>query len=291
MNHSEIQNEEIIERYVLNQLNDEERRAFQEHFFTCDDCFSQVQMTERFIGGVRHAAESGLIADHISPRETARLSGRWFRWMKPALVITMAATLVLCAVVAWLLLVRLPALRDEIAAQRRARDEIEQQKQRQIDELNAQHQREQQSRPEREEAANTENTRHRDEQAQNAKSSSKRSAGEGSELLAKNVPFVTLQATRASEDINEIELPATAQRLALYIEIAPRAGAKSFRLEVFAASGGIVSSADNLRLNKQNAVVATLDARSFASGDYLVKLYGGGPRLLVGEYKLRVKRN
>ncbi len=296
MNHSKFQSEEIIERYVRNQLSVEDRRAFQEHFFTCDDCFSQVQMTDRFIGAVRHAAESGLVPDKIVPSEALELSGRWFRWVKPALAITVAATPVLAAAIAWLLLVRLPALREDIAAQRNAREQIEQLKQRQIDELNAQLQREQQSRQSgREEAAlaRNENTQHREEQAQNTKSSSVRRAGDGaSELLAKNVPVVALQATRASQDMNELELPGTGQRFALFIEIAPQARFKSFRLEVFDSTGRIVSSAGRLRVNKQNAVVATLDSQPFAGGDYLVKLYGGSQAqtFLVEEYKLRLSK-
>lgn len=292
MNHSEIQNEEIIERYVRNQLSAEERRVFQEHFFTCDDCFSQVQMTERFINGVRHAVESGLVADRIIPRET-EVSSRWFRWVKPAFAITMAATLVLSAVIAWLFVVRIPALRGEIQAQRKAREEIEQQKQRQIDELNARLQEEQSRQLGREEAALVPGEHKPEQPGRSTNSSSRRSAGaEATELLAKNIPVVTLQPTRAAQDMNEIELPATARRFALFIEIAPHSRFKSFRLEVLTPTGSLVSSASNLLLNKQNAVVAILQAEPFASGDYLVKLYGGsqGQTRLVGEYKLRLNK-
>lgn len=55
MNHREIDEKEIIERYVRQQLSLAERRAFQEHYFTCDACFDKVQMTARLIAGVRDA--------------------------------------------------------------------------------------------------------------------------------------------------------------------------------------------------------------------------------------------
>lgn len=71
MTHQEIEQREIIERYVRDQLAPEEQRAFQEHFFTCDACFEQVQMTERFIAGVRYAAETGLLGPELAERSEA----------------------------------------------------------------------------------------------------------------------------------------------------------------------------------------------------------------------------
>ena len=53
MLHSQIENEEIIERYVRSQLTPEARRAFEEHFMGCDKCFEKLQTTERFIAGIR----------------------------------------------------------------------------------------------------------------------------------------------------------------------------------------------------------------------------------------------
>jgi hypothetical protein len=36
MNHHEIEQSEILERYVRHQLAEDERLAFQEHYFGCD---------------------------------------------------------------------------------------------------------------------------------------------------------------------------------------------------------------------------------------------------------------
>ncbi len=59
--HRQIEEEEIVERYARNQLAPEEREAFEEHFFTCDECFEKLQATERFIAGVRNATARGLL--------------------------------------------------------------------------------------------------------------------------------------------------------------------------------------------------------------------------------------
>src|SRR6266571_422975 len=61
MTHQEIEHQDIIERYVRNDLSAADRGAFQEHFFACDECFEQVQLTERFIAGVNHAAATGVL--------------------------------------------------------------------------------------------------------------------------------------------------------------------------------------------------------------------------------------
>ena len=59
MNHHEIEQDEIVERYVRHRLAADERLAFQEHYFACDECFAQVQTTARFVAGVRQAARAG----------------------------------------------------------------------------------------------------------------------------------------------------------------------------------------------------------------------------------------
>ena len=61
MMHQQIEDEEIIERYVRNQLGAEERKAFEEHYFTCEECFGKLEATERFIAGVRDAGRRGYL--------------------------------------------------------------------------------------------------------------------------------------------------------------------------------------------------------------------------------------
>lgn len=128
MMHSEIEEREIVERYVRNQLAPEERQAFEEHFFGCQECFEKLQDAERFRAGVRDAAGRGLLNDE--PRaEFAR--GRWLVW---ALAATTCTTMAFVAVAGWLYLSQVPKLRaqlDRAAAQlgmeRQARGELEQQ--------------------------------------------------------------------------------------------------------------------------------------------------------------------
>ena len=107
MMHTQIEQQEIVERYARKQLTPEEQRAFEEHFFGCDECFQKLQEMERFLAGVRDAGERGLL------NERAQAQAGWSRWLLPTLA---AAT---CAVLfgtasGWLYFHELPQLRGEL---------------------------------------------------------------------------------------------------------------------------------------------------------------------------------
>ena len=112
MLHTQIENDEVVERYVRNQLTPEDRQAFEEHFFACDECFDRVQAMERFTAGVRDAAEHGLLDDAAEPANS-RERPRWALW---AFAGSSLAAVALAAVVGWALLVRVPSLQRKLNA-------------------------------------------------------------------------------------------------------------------------------------------------------------------------------
>lgn len=121
MLHTQIENEEVIERYVRNQLAPEEQRAFEEHFFSCDECFDKVQTMERFVAGIHDATQAGALAAIREP--AAPLASGWLPW---ALASSACAALGLAIVVGWLTLSTLPRLRSDLnatAAQLRSREQ------------------------------------------------------------------------------------------------------------------------------------------------------------------------
>jgi Putative zinc-finger len=123
MTHREIEQQDVIERYVRGQLSVDERAAFQDHFFACDECFDRLQVTERFVAGVRHASETGILA-----RGSAATSETysWFGWFKPAFLLPTAVALLLAIAIGWLLLFRMPAMREQLARERQAREQSQQ---------------------------------------------------------------------------------------------------------------------------------------------------------------------
>ncbi len=293
MTHREIENGEVIERYVRNRLGAEERRLFQEHFFTCDQCFANVQMTERFDNGVRHAAESGLLS-YVASEHEPTLSAAWLRGMKPAFLLAATACLVLAVAVGWLLLVREPRLRQEIMRVRQSREQIEQQKQGEIDELNRQLESGQQFPAPSQQVVTKKETGQQVEEQQQKLASTTRRPGQtsSSEMLAANVPVVVLQATRAVQEINELKLSAGTQRFRLWIELGPSRQFHGFRIDVFSLDGRLIQSVRGLKLNSRNAVSTILPAHEFKTGSYLLKLYSVDQKesTLAGEYKLSIER-
>lgn len=131
MMHQQIEDEEIIERYVRNQLEAEERKAFEEHYFGCDDCFEKLQAMEHFVAGVRDAARRGVLAAPAPESVSAWRIGSW--WM-PAFVVSAVAAVLLAAAAGWQYFVEMPKLRGQLSqsaaglrAEQQARAALEQQ--------------------------------------------------------------------------------------------------------------------------------------------------------------------
>lgn len=111
--HHDITDQEIIERYVRNRLTPEERRAFEEHFFGCDECFEKVQATERFVGGIRDAASRGLLGSS-QPSDAAPVSS-WRARFFPAFAISCATLLASLLVLGWMSFFQMPKLRQQLS--------------------------------------------------------------------------------------------------------------------------------------------------------------------------------
>jgi hypothetical protein len=54
INHDEAVRDLMAERYLLSELNDADREAYEEHLFSCDACFEQVKVGTEFIAHLRH---------------------------------------------------------------------------------------------------------------------------------------------------------------------------------------------------------------------------------------------
>ncbi len=54
MDCKQIEEQEVLERYLLDQLNEEELEEFEQHYFECGACFSQLQTTLTVRSELRH---------------------------------------------------------------------------------------------------------------------------------------------------------------------------------------------------------------------------------------------
>lgn len=56
MDHREIEEGAVVDRYLLGQLPDEEAQRFERHYLSCEECLDQLELAERFASGLRRAA-------------------------------------------------------------------------------------------------------------------------------------------------------------------------------------------------------------------------------------------
>lgn len=110
MLHTQIEHDDVIKRYISRRLTTEERRAFEEHYFACDECFDKVRAMEQFAAGIQDLAERGELREVPDPQKAPE----WLVW---AFAGTSIATIALAVMAGWAYLHRLPELQRQLAAE------------------------------------------------------------------------------------------------------------------------------------------------------------------------------
>lgn len=96
MNHQQALNEHATERYLLREMNAEERRAFEEHYLDCAECLEAVTFGTEFL----EAGREVVLQDHLEqavepvPSWRERLLPAVAGWLRP--VPALAFALLLC---------------------------------------------------------------------------------------------------------------------------------------------------------------------------------------------------
>jgi hypothetical protein len=265
MNHQQIQNQDIIERFVRHQLPADERRAFQEHYFACDECFERVQTTAQFIGAVRDAAKRGVLSEQATAAEPW-----WKAWFKPALILAAATAAVLAVALGYVFFRQNPAPREDVARENRPAPK------------------------------QTENGRPTPTPVDVAINHPPRTPEPTNPAQAKApivlptvFPTVLLDSARdARSGGNQLNLPANAASARLLVEVEPGRRFDSFQLILFDAEKRPVTRFSGMKANSQGVLAVNVPAALLPNGKFLVKLYGakGGERTPVGEYDLTVRR-
>jgi hypothetical protein len=183
-----------------------------------------------------------------------------------------------------LILVRLPELRNQLALERHAREDLEIRKQREIDELNNRLTKREVPNGQSESGGTTLQSKPDEVSEVNHKA--------GSDLIARNVPMVVLASTRSGEDASQIKLLPNSSHFACWIEVGPGLNFEVFRVEAFNETGALIALQREIKKNRKGAVIATFSAQNFSSGDYRIRLYGlqKSDRSLIGEYKLHIDK-
>lgn len=289
MTHHEIEQQDIIERYVRHQLQPAERRTFQEHYFGCEQCFAQVQSNAKFIAGVQRSSRVGVLSEGARTVASAPAASWWANWFSPAFALAATACLLLAVTLGWIVLKQIPQLQAEIAQERQAREAAEQRagqtQQSNQQEIEKERQRAEDEKKKREEL---ENKIARNETPTPAPVTSP--SRSNTETKA-NVPVVILESTRDSKSGTNFKLPASANALTLWVEVEAGNRFDSYQMQIFAASGRAVKTINGLRANSYGALAASVATQQMTAGKYLVKLFGvkDQQKELIGDYDLTLQ--
>lgn len=117
MDHVTIKEKEIIERYILRQLTAEEEKQFEEHYFECEQCFSEILATEKIILGLKNASVKGLLNTAEPEGKKSFGLNNILNLFSPPPALALAATVLIVILIypAWRGIFKVPQLEKEIA--------------------------------------------------------------------------------------------------------------------------------------------------------------------------------
>lgn len=116
MDHKNIEDEEIVERYVLGKLSPEEEKEFEEHYFSCDNCFKEVRRTEWLVNLLREQAKRGELPLDQYPERRPFFALEWLKspTRYPAAAAVLAVLLLILSYPAWQGILTVPKLKGTI---------------------------------------------------------------------------------------------------------------------------------------------------------------------------------
>jgi len=101
-----------VEKYLLGEFGDAERKAFERHYFTCETCGDDVRLAFEF----KDIATEIFLEDPVPlvRRSRAAAPKRWFAWLTPAAMAPLAASVAMAVWGGYLGLVEMPSLRGRV---------------------------------------------------------------------------------------------------------------------------------------------------------------------------------
>ena len=113
MNRRDVEDNQIIDRYLMNKLTDEEMEAFEQMFLEDPELVQEIEFRKRFIRGLRKADRTGLLQ---SGDDKSSSIWQWLPVMRPsfpAVAAVSAAILLMVAVLQYNQIARLQMVNEE----------------------------------------------------------------------------------------------------------------------------------------------------------------------------------
>jgi hypothetical protein len=113
MDHHLAVKSQACEKYLLGELSPDLRDAYEEHYFSCAECATQLRMAAELVGAAQQIFAQTPAPAVAAGARIVQESGGWLRWLRPAIAIPVLATLLL--VVGYQNLVLIPQLKESRA--------------------------------------------------------------------------------------------------------------------------------------------------------------------------------
>jgi hypothetical protein len=92
MTHAEAVGQQIAEKYVLGELAPEVREQFEDHYFDCAECASDLKALASLMAAGKAVCEEGFSAEIAIPDKRTEKAG-WFTWLRPIVAVPAIAAL------------------------------------------------------------------------------------------------------------------------------------------------------------------------------------------------------
>ena len=281
VNHLQIEESDLVDRYLLGRLLPEEQAQFEEHFVDCQQCLDRLETTASFRRGVKTAFAEDALRTGVYVGVLGWLVRR-NRWQQAALLL-----------IAIFLLVGPSAF--FIMKNRRVQEELDHARR---DSLEWQRQYEAQQQKGNELEKELQQARQNSEQHQQQTLPDKSDNGNESDRPQSRVPVFALNIVRSadpnSSPANQISIPRSASSVVLLLDLESDSDVRSYRATLSTADNRVVWVAKDLKPQSKDTLRVTLRSNLIKPDDYqltLEALTREGSYVMQGKYSFRVKKS
>lgn len=280
MDHTDIENRQIVDRYVMGKLPPDEAANFEEHYLSCPECLDRLEVAESMQRGFQRAA--GRDAARVAAARQLALVAWLSRLGRSRQMAALLMAVLVVAVLPAGLALREIGERDRELAQ--TRSALEQERER--------------SEAGSRRGAAAEKLRAEVEASQRDLAREREARASAVEQLAQsrqpqvNVPILSLDAERggAGESSVRLRLPAKPSWVVLALPIDPPYQ-PSYRLILRDANGRELWRGDDLRIDENASFSLSLPTSLLAPGDHSLAVEGLAPGrkpVAAGRFTFRV---
>lgn len=279
MNHLQIEESNMVDRYLLGRLPAEEQSQFEEHFVDCQQCLDRLETSASFRRGVKFAfAEDALRTGAYVQAGVLGWLMRRNRWQQTALLLL--AIFLLVGPSAFFIM-KNRRIQEELGHARR--DSLEWQRQYEAQQKKG-------SELEKELQQAKQNSEQREKTLPDEPANEPGRPQSRVPVFALNI----VRGANSSEPASQISIPRSASSIVLSVELEGDPDVRSYRATLSTADNRVVSVTKDLKPQSRDTLRVTLKSELMKPNDYQLALEGltkDGSYVPQGKYYFRVKES